>query len=208
MVTQNLDKKGLARIWIWDYKNNNSWWSHQDLNPGLEPSALTTWSRCLFLTNLRDFCSFLAPYTLFRPKTISGFNGIRGHSPDKFCRIFNKSFLSVKRRASFRIFSVIWGRAAAKYWNSLLVGFWVERLCNSKQVFRDTPSAIARWYQFSESCNVESRAKAISSKRPAWSEEASIFGDVITSLTFSESAQPAVKEIWLTCLVLCITSCQ
>ena len=49
--------------------------------------------------------------------------------------------------------------------------------------------------QFAVTREVESRAKAISSKRPFRSGAASISGDVITSLTFSESVQPAVKDM-------------
>ena len=98
-------------------------------------------------------------------------------------------------RASFRLVSVICGQVAAKYWKSLLVGFSVERLSNFQQVFLGTPSFIANVYQLDKTCDVPSKAKAISSRRPVWGEGACIRCDVITSWTFSESVHSAERQI-------------
>ena len=101
----------------------------------------------------------------------------------------------MQSRASFRLVSFICGQVAAKYWKSLLVGLSVERLSNSQQVFLGTPSFIAKVYQFDKTIDVPSRAKAISSKRPALSEGACILRDVITSCTFSESVHSTEREV-------------
>ena len=110
-----------------------------------------------------------------------------------FCIISSTSFLVTDCRASFSLFSVIWGRAVSKYWNNWFVGLWVERVSNFKQSFLGTPNFIAKLYQFPKTSDVASRTRAILSKRPTRGEGA--FGDVITSRTLSSSAQPAVEEI-------------
>ena len=114
-----------------------------------------------------------------------------------FSKNFNKSFLAINRRASFRRLSVICGRAVAKYSNICFVGLCTEGLPISQHVFLGTPSFIAKLYQFAKTSDVPSmaRAKAISSRRPARSEGAFISRDVITSWTFSDSSQPAVKNV-------------
>ena len=109
-------------------------------------------------------------------------------------RIFIKSFLSIKTRASFSLVSVISGQVAAKYWKILLVGLSVERLSNSQQVFLGTHSFIASVNQFAKTIDVPSKAKAISSRRPARREGACTLREVITSWTFLESVHSAKSK--------------
>ena len=90
-----------------------------------------------------------------------------------------------------RLKSVFCGQVVAKYLNSLPVGFSVDRLPNFRQVFLGTPSFNAKVYQLDKASDVPSKANAISSKRPAVGEGASLLGEVIASTTFSVSAQTA-----------------
>ena len=101
----------------------------------------------------------------------------------------------MESRASFRLVSFICGQVAAKYWKSLLVGFSIERLSNFFQVFLGTPSFTAKLHQFDKTSDVPSRAKAISSKRPAPGEGACTLRDVITSWTFSASVYPTERKV-------------
>ena len=109
-----------------------------------------------------------------------------------FLRMFIKSLLSIDSRASLRLVSVNCGQLVAKYWNSLPVGFSVDRLSNVQHVILCTPSLIAKVYQFDKTSDRPSRAKASSSKIPALGEGASL-GLVITSTTLSESMQTTNK---------------
>ena len=108
----------------------------------------------------------------------------------------SKSFLVINCRASFSFVSFMCERVASKYWNSLLVGLSVERAPNFQHAFLGTLSFIAKLYQFPRASDVPSRAKAISSRiSPCGEAWACIFLGVITSRTFSSSAQPAVNEM-------------
>ena len=111
-----------------------------------------------------------------------------------FLRMFIKSLLSIESRASLRLVSVNCGQLVAKYWNSLPVGFSVDRLPNFRQVFLGTPSFNAKVYQFDTTSDVPSKANAILSNRPTLGEGTSLLGEVITSITFSLSAQPADSQ--------------
>lgn len=109
-----------------------------------------------------------------------------------FLKKLIKSLLSIESRASLRLPIVNCGQLVAKCWNSLPVGFSMDRLSNVQHVILCTPSLIAKVYQFDKTSDRPSRAKASSSKIPALGEGASL-GLVITSTTFSESVQTTNK---------------